>query len=88
MNVAPSFHVRVFLRAVMHSVVVLAGAACNDPVSFSRDPIPVRTNRLAGSGREICLVQGDGTAKCWGEHWRSTTDAAGRPTLHSAVRRH
>ncbi len=46
---------------------VLAGFGCNDPVSLSRNPIPVRSNRLASSGREVCLVQTDGTAKCWGE---------------------
>ncbi len=57
---------------LLSCVSALVGGACSDPVSLSREPIPVRTNRLAGSGREVCLVQTDGTAKCWGEHGART----------------
>ncbi len=59
---------RMFALRSLACLAAMPCFACNDPVSLSRDPIPVRTNRLASSGREVCLVQTDGTAKCWGEH--------------------
>ncbi len=68
MTYAPSLSIRTVMWRVLLCIASIAGAACSDPVSLSRDPIPVRTNRLASSGREACLVQDDGTAKCWGEH--------------------
>ena len=64
---APSPYLRTVVLRTVACLATFTGFACNDPVSLSRDPIPVRTNRLASSGREVCLVQTDGTAKCWGE---------------------